>query len=113
LYISISIRHLQATTTPRSTIIISYPTTEMLFSLISFALLSASAFALPSHYPSPRSLNAPVSWVTHPDSIPSDSDLRLEWQGGDGNGWQVYYIAQWPEQSEYHVSPASIAPQHS
>jgi hypothetical protein len=72
----------------------------MLFSLLSFVLLSISAFALPQGRPA----SSPVKWITEPTSIPADSDVRLEWQGGDGYGWQVYYIPQWSQQTVYHVS---------
>lgn len=74
----------------------------MLFAVLSFALLSISAFALP--HAASRSASSPVTWITEPASIPADSDVRLEWQGGDGYGWQVYYIPQWSQQTVYHVS---------
>lgn len=77
----------------------------MLASILSFVLIAASAYALPPRYPhtSQRSLSNPVTWVTKLDSIAADTDVRLEWAGGDGYGWQVYYIPQWAEQSNYHV----------
>jgi len=81
----------------------------MLASIFIFVLLAVSAAALPPRYPhsAQRSLSEPVTWVTKPESIAADTDVRLEWTGGDGYGSQVYFIPQWAEQASYHVCPAS------
>lgn len=81
----------------------------MLISVFSFVLLAIPAFAAPPQYPRPRrsarSVQVqPVTWVTQFESLPADTDVRLSWDGGDGHGWQVYFIPQWHKQLEYEVS---------
>jgi hypothetical protein len=47
----------------------------------------------------------PLRWRTRfGDSIAAGSSLRLEWHGGDENGYEVYYIPRWPGQLQYDVS---------
>lgn len=36
--------------------------------------------------------------------IPSNTDIRIKWKGGSGEGVEMYYIPQWPGQIEYFVS---------
>lgn len=36
--------------------------------------------------------------------IPPNTDVRIKWEGGSGQGVEVYYIPQWPGQLEYFVS---------
>lgn len=78
----------------------------MLVAVLSLLLLTIPAFAAPPKYPrrSQTVFKQPVTWVTHFDSIPADTDVRLQWGGGDGHGWQVYFIPQWHKQLEYQVS---------
>ncbi|OXB37363.1 hypothetical protein LQV05_003581 [Cryptococcus neoformans] len=39
--------------------------------------------------------------------IPPNTDVRIKWEGGSGQGVEVYYIPQWPGQLEYF--PIDIA----
>ncbi|KAL0255623.1 hypothetical protein I308_100428 [Cryptococcus tetragattii IND107] len=39
--------------------------------------------------------------------IPSNTDIRIKWKGGSGEGVEMYYIPQWPGQIEYF--PIEIA----
>lgn len=77
--------------------------------LITFLLLALPSFALPPQYPrrSQKVLRSPVKWITYFESIPADSDIRLEWTGGNGK-YQVYFIPQWPQQLEYEVRPHPV-----
>lgn len=36
--------------------------------------------------------------------IPPNTDIRIKWKGGSGEGVEMYYIPQWPGQIEYFVS---------
>ncbi|WVO19142.1 uncharacterized protein IAS62_000420 [Cryptococcus decagattii] len=39
--------------------------------------------------------------------IPPNTDIRIRWKGGSGEGVEMYYIPQWPGQIEYF--PIEIA----
>ncbi|KAK8858449.1 hypothetical protein IAR55_002676 [Kwoniella newhampshirensis] len=86
-----------------------YPIVIFLFS----ALLSTSAAPLPYSHSTSRQNQAltpytPVRWLTHfGTSIPDDTVINLEWEGGSGEGFEVYYIPQWPHQTDY--APVDIA----
>jgi hypothetical protein len=68
----------------------------LLIQVLTLALGSLSALALPPRYPRADTQASqvtvkpvkPVKWITDLGaSIPADSEVKLEWEGGDGNGW--------------------------
>ncbi|OCF31298.1 hypothetical protein I317_02213 [Kwoniella heveanensis CBS 569] len=85
-----------------------------LYSLLAICLslfLSVSVSAAPVPNPDPRFTEtdiAPVRFITQFGStIPPDTKVHLQWEGGSGLGYELYYIPQWPEQLEYY--PVEIA----
>ncbi|WWC62393.1 uncharacterized protein I303_104989 [Kwoniella dejecticola CBS 10117] len=83
----------------------------MLF-LYSLAILCLSLFASaapvngsPKRWSSSSQAVAfePVRFINHfGSSIPADTAITLEWTGGSGRGFDVYYIPQWPQQKDYY-----------
>ncbi|WWC88829.1 uncharacterized protein L201_003742 [Kwoniella dendrophila CBS 6074] len=84
-----------------------------MFFLYTIGLLLLSLFVSAAPTPiTPESLKItqsqtailePVKFLNHFGSnIPADSNVKLEWQGGSGKGFDVYYIPQWPEQTDYY-----------
>ncbi|WVQ65946.1 uncharacterized protein L199_004124 [Kwoniella botswanensis] len=74
-----------------------YPLTLLLLSLFVVAapITPSSSKRLPEF--------EPVRFLNHfGTSIPADTKITLEWQGGSGRGFDVYYIPQWPEQTDYY-----------
>ncbi|WVF69300.1 hypothetical protein IAT40_004076 [Kwoniella sp. CBS 6097] len=80
-----------------------YPLVAIFLSLF----VSVSAAPLPD----PRFTESniePVRFITQFGStIPPDTKVHLQWEGGSGLGYELYYIPQWPEQLEYY--PVEIA----
>jgi hypothetical protein len=47
----------------------------------------------------------PIRWLTRfGGEVVADGSIDLEWTGGSGQGYEVYFIPQWPELEQYYVS---------
>ncbi|WVW84493.1 hypothetical protein I302_106527 [Kwoniella bestiolae CBS 10118] len=77
-----------------------YPLALIFLSLLATAApITSSSKRLPNQ----SSDFEPVRFLNHfGASIPAESTIKLEWQGGSGQGFDVYYIPQWPEQVDYY-----------
>ncbi|WVR09761.1 hypothetical protein IAU60_006837 [Kwoniella sp. DSM 27419] len=81
-----------------------YPLLLLALSLV----VSASPIPVQTHSRHEEPSSEPVRWITHfGPSIPADTKVNLEWTGGSGLGFELYYIPQWPQQTEYY--PIEIA----
>ena len=52
-----------------------------------------------------------VQWVTPLKSVKADSVVELQWRGGSGNGYEVYFVPQWDRQDVFEVRLS--LPQHA
>ncbi|RSH89274.1 hypothetical protein EHS25_002386 [Saitozyma podzolica] len=45
----------------------------------------------------------PIRWLTRfGGEVVADGSIDLEWTGGSGQGYEVYFIPQWPELEQYY-----------
>ncbi|RXK38571.1 hypothetical protein M231_04204 [Tremella mesenterica] len=45
----------------------------------------------------------PVQWLTNfGGRIKADIEMTLAYKGGNGYGWEIFYIPQWQGQADYH-----------
>nr|XP_031859615.1 uncharacterized protein CI109_004890 [Kwoniella shandongensis]KAA5526687.1 hypothetical protein CI109_004890 [Kwoniella shandongensis] len=83
----------------------------LVLSIFTSTFTFTSASPLPVNYHQEDNTLAPytpVKWLNHFGSrIPDDTVMHLEWEGGSGHGFEVYYIPQWPGQTDY--APVDIA----
>ncbi|CAD6570268.1 MAG: hypothetical protein TREMPRED_005708 [Tremellales sp. Tagirdzhanova-0007] len=78
--------------------------------LLAFLHTFALAAPLKKTYALPKPIYYPFNAVhfrSTYSSIPPDTKIELAWEGGSGNGYEVYYIPQWADEENYY--PVDIA----
>ncbi|ORY31424.1 hypothetical protein BCR39DRAFT_526636 [Naematelia encephala] len=76
--------------------------------ILSISLTFTSAAPIPPHHSSYYPYK-PVELTTHfrGSVVPAQTSVQIAWTGGSGQGYEVYYIPQWPGQKTY--APVDIA----
>ncbi|WWC70609.1 uncharacterized protein I206_104560 [Kwoniella pini CBS 10737] len=75
---------------------------SLAFLLLSLFVSAAPISSSPKRIPQAVAYE-PVRFINHfGSSIQPDTSINLEWTGGSGKGFDVYYIPQWPQQKEYY-----------
>ncbi|WRT67635.1 uncharacterized protein IL334_004607 [Kwoniella shivajii] len=70
--------------------------------LLSLFVTAAPISESPRRHSAQSTTFEPLRWLTRfGANIPADSTVDLQWEGGSGQGVDVYYIPQWPEQTDY------------